>query len=105
MVLLMLGAANRDPTRFDRAGTFDITRDPNPHVGFGHEIHYCIGAPLARLEARIALEEIYRRFERIERTDDGPWQPREAFHVHGPTRLAVRLIPRAAGRVHSVSEL
>ena len=104
MVLLMLGAANRDPARFDRGDTFDVTRDPNPHVGFGHGIHYCIGAPLARLEARIALREIYRRFERIERTDDAPWAPREAFHVHGPTRLPVRLVPRA-DRVASFSEL
>jgi len=55
LVLPMIGSANRDPKQFPQAGRFDISRHPNPHITFGHGIHSCIGAALARLEARIAL--------------------------------------------------
>src|SRR5204862_1161061 len=58
LVLPMIGSANRDPKQFPDAGRFDITRDPNPHIAFGHGIHACLGAPLARLEARIALTDL-----------------------------------------------
>jgi cytochrome P450 len=57
LVLPMIGSANRDPKQFCDPNHFDITRDPNPHVAFGHGIHACLGAPLARLEARIALTD------------------------------------------------
>lgn len=56
-VVLVTGAANRDERQFPNAATFDITRGRVRHVGFGEGIHGCLGAPLARLEARIALEE------------------------------------------------
>jgi cytochrome P450 len=52
----MLASANHDETVFDRPEEFVIDRDPNRHLGFGMGIHYCLGAPLARLEANIALE-------------------------------------------------
>jgi cytochrome P450 len=89
LVLAVIGSANRDPRQFRDPGRFDIARDPNGHVAFGHGIHFCIGAPLARLESRIALAEFLARVPRFEVT--GTWEPRKAFHIHGPTRLPVRL--------------
>src|SRR5947209_12783969 len=87
LVLPVIGSANRDPRQFRDAGRFDITRDPNPHLAFGQGIHFCLGAPLARLEARIALTDILERLKGFRRANDEPWQPRKALHVHGPTRL------------------
>ncbi|MCG0068226.1 cytochrome P450 [Streptomyces tricolor] len=62
LLMAHLGAANRDPTRFDTPDVFDAARNPNPHLTFGHGIHFCFGAPLARLEARIALRMLHERF-------------------------------------------
>jgi cytochrome P450 len=90
LVLLVIGSANRDPRQFPDPARFDITRDPNGHVAFGHGIHFCIGAPLARLEARIALSEFLGRVKGFSPTAGG-WEPRKAFHVHGPARLTIRL--------------
>lgn len=59
-VILILGAANHDPERFDYPDELDIKRHPNPHLGFGKGIHYCLGAPLARLETEIALNTLLR---------------------------------------------
>ena len=57
-VFLLLAAANRDERKFPEADRFDVTRNPQDHVAFGYGIHYCLGAPLARLEGRIALESL-----------------------------------------------
>ena len=99
LVLPMIGAANRDPEAFPDAGRFDIARDPNPHIAFGHGIHGCLGAALSRLEARIALSDLLERLEGLERRGEGPWEPRQALSVHGPSRLPIRFRPgrRAAG--------
>src|SRR5205807_1371882 len=100
LVLPMIGSANRDPKQFHDAGRFDITRDPNPHLAFGHGIHSCLGAPLARLEARIALTDFLERVKGFALASDEPWEPRNALHVHGPSRLPIRFTPgrRAAAR-------
>ncbi|WP_433262885.1 cytochrome P450 [Actinosynnema sp. CS-041913] len=62
LVMTWLSAANRDPRRFADADLFDATRDPNPHLGFGRGVHFCVGAPLARLEGRIAVDILLDRF-------------------------------------------
>ena len=65
-VLVWEGSANRDGEVFDSPDTFDITRKPNPHLGFGQGIHYCLGANLARLELRVLFEELLPRFSSVE---------------------------------------
>jgi cytochrome P450 len=93
LVLPMIGSANRDPRVFFDAGRFDVARDPNPHLAFGHGIHACLGAPLARLEARIALADLLERVRDFRLASAEPWEPRRALHVHGPARLPVRFEP------------
>jgi cytochrome P450 len=90
LMLPMIGSANRDPKQFHDAGRFDITRDPNPHVAFGHGIHFCLGAALSRLEAKIALADILDRLKSFELATNKPWEPRQALHVYGPTHLPIR---------------
>ena len=90
LVLPMIGSANRDPAAFLDAGRFDIGRDPNPHLSFGHGIHFCLGAALARLEARIALSDLLGMKGSFELDGDGAWEPRKALHVHGPANLPLR---------------
>ncbi|EFL27928.1 cytochrome P450 superfamily protein [Streptomyces himastatinicus ATCC 53653] len=68
IVMLWLGAGNRDPRQFTDPEVYDPTRDPNPHFGFGRGIHFCLGAPLARLEGRVALNALFDRFP-VLRTD------------------------------------
>jgi hypothetical protein len=65
-IAALIGSANRDESVFDQAERFDITRDPNPHIGFGAGIHFCIGAPLARMEMSVALPALLNRFPSID---------------------------------------
>mgnify|MGYP005851277869 CR=1 FL=1 len=72
LVLVSIGAANHDPDVFARPDELDLARDPNPHLAFGFGTHFCLGAPLARLEAQLAFEALTRRFPRLELVDDNP---------------------------------
>ena len=75
LLVQMLGAANRDPAVFPNPDSFDIERHPNRHVSFGHGPHFCIGAPLARLEAPIAINALLRRLPNLElATDELAWK-------------------------------
>jgi cytochrome P450 len=67
------GSANRDASVFDGADEFDITRKPNPHLGFGQGVHYCLGANLARLELRVLFEELLSRFGVVRVVRDVEW--------------------------------
>jgi cytochrome P450 len=61
-IAALLGSANRDPLVFDAPSAMDVTRDPNPHLGFGAGIHFCLGAPLARVELQTSLPVLLQRF-------------------------------------------
>lgn len=65
-IAALLGSANRDETVFDRATEMDLTRERNPHIGFGAGIHFCIGAPLARVEMNVVLPAVFERFPALE---------------------------------------
>ena len=93
LVLVMIGSANRDATKFQDADRFDITRDPNPHIAFGHGIHFCLGAALSRLEARVALTDLLEQLKGVQLASSEPWVPRKALNVLGPARLPVRFEP------------
>ncbi|MEU6175715.1 cytochrome P450 [Streptantibioticus parmotrematis] len=69
-VLVVLAAADRDPERFAGPDTLDLARRDNPHLGFGHGIHYCLGAPLARLEGRTALAQLLTRLPDLQLAQD-----------------------------------
>jgi cytochrome P450 len=87
-VHFMIGAANRDPLRFSNPERFDITRKDAGNVSFGHGIHFCIGAPLARLEARIAIRQLIERMPRIKVIEPLP-RYAELFAVRKPLELWV----------------
>ena len=70
-VLLLTGAANRDQRAYEDPDRFDIGRPPKLSVGFGHGIHSCLGAALARLESRVAFEEIAKRWPEYSVNEDG----------------------------------
>lgn len=88
-VLVWEGSANRDASVFDHADEFDITRRPNPHLGFGKGVHYCLGANLARLELRVIFEELLHRFEHIAVVAPVVWS--RSNRRNGPHHLIVEL--------------
>jgi cytochrome P450 len=87
-VVVWEGSANRDELVFPDAMTFDVARDPNPHLAFGHGVHFCLGASLARLELRVFFEEVLARFAAFELVEPVEWT-RSNRHT-GIRRLVVR---------------
>ncbi|WEK06144.1 MAG: cytochrome P450 [Candidatus Devosia phytovorans] len=85
---LMLGAANRDPQRFADANRFDPSRTDGANVSFGAGIHFCIGAPLARIELQVAFSTLFRRLPRLRLAE--PPRYNNVYHFHGLEKLMVR---------------
>jgi cytochrome P450 len=79
LILIWLTAANRDARVFPDPNRFDIYRKPNPHLTFGHGIHFCLGAPLARLEAKVALRIMLDRYRDITVATDSPVEYRNPW--------------------------
>jgi cytochrome P450 len=89
-VYLMFGVANRDPAHFPDPDRLDVARSPNRHLAFGQGPHFCLGAPLARLEAQVAFGTLLRRFPNL-RLGDGPLEYQENFQLRGLKSLPLLL--------------
>ncbi len=90
-VVMYYGAANRDERVFADAGRFDVTRDPNPHLGFGIGVHFCLGASLARMEMRVMFEELLRRLPDLDLA--GPVTHLRSNFINGIKSMPVRYTP------------
>ncbi len=88
-IALLFGSANRDATVFERPDDLDLARDPNPYLSFGAGIHYCLGAPLAKLELGVAFETMLRRMPGLELVEPPRWKP--TFVLRGLEALRVRV--------------
>lgn len=84
-----IGSANRDEHQFQRPEHFDLDRTPNRHLAFGHGIHFCLGAPLARLEARIALQSVLERLPGLTLTPGAHLERMDSTIVYGVKELPV----------------
>lgn len=91
LVLPLFGSANLDEAQFPNADHFDIQRTPNRHVGFGYGIHFCLGAPLARLETRIALQALLERFPNFQRVRNVPLELKPSSFIYGLKHLPIIL--------------
>ena len=90
-IVLLLGAANRDPDVFDEPDRLDVGRGDRSHLSFGRGIHHCIGAPLARLEGRIVLEMLLERYSQINLRGEQP-RFRNSIVLRGLESLPVRCV-------------
>lgn len=99
-IAFLLGSANHDPARFKEPEAFDIARKDNPHLSFGAGIHFCLGAPLARLELQVALETLISRLPDLRLVSDNP-QYQGGFVFRGLKELAVTWKPRSPGAGHT----
>ena len=89
-VLVILAAADRDPEIFEAADSLDVTRQSNKHMGFGYGVHYCVGAPLARLEARIAFDTLLKHIPNLQLSVPAvQLKYTDSPVVHGLVRLPV----------------
>ncbi len=87
-LILVLASGDRDPRRFPDADRFDPVREDNPHLGFGSGVHSCLGAPLARLEALIALTSLLPHLDGARLVEDPP-PYRRSLVLRGPRHLLV----------------
>lgn len=92
-IVAWIGSANRDGQQFQRAAEFDVDRNPNRHLAFGHGIHFCLGAPLARLEARIALEALLSRLPGLSVASGAQLERMDSSIVYGLKELPVTWQP------------
>ncbi len=88
-VALLFASANRDPERFSDPEALDLTRQDNPHISFGAGIHYCLGAPLARLEMTASFGALLRRAPRMRLVAEPEWKP--GFVIRGLRELLVEV--------------
>lgn len=96
-VVVCLASANRDQTRFNDPDRLDVTRSANGHLSFGHGIHYCLGAPLARQEGEVAFRHWLNRYPGIELARPGqPLEYRHSLLMRGPASLPIRIDRHAA---------
>lgn len=93
-VISWVGSANRDEQKFADADTFVPNRKPNQHMGFGFGIHFCLGAPLARLEGRVVLQTLLNHMEHIQLVPDTTLQPIQSAFVFGVKEYPVTFTPR-----------
>jgi cytochrome P450 len=89
LVFAWLASANRDEAQFPNPERFDITRTPNRHLAFGHGIHFCLGAPLARLETGIALPMMLAQLPNLRRATDQPLELLHSRFLFGVKKLPV----------------
>ncbi len=88
-LIAWIGSANNDPDEFQDPGKFDAGRSPNRHIAFGEGIHFCLGAPLARLEAKIAIEVLFESLGKLEIVDRSKLEPIGGIVVYGVKSLPV----------------
>ncbi len=93
IIVPWLGSANRDELQFPNPDVFDIRRTSNRHVAFGHGIHFCVGAPLARIESKIALQILLERFTDIRCDHEQPLRYIESSFVYGVKSLPITFRP------------